>query len=282
MSFKLFLSAVIPSLFVLLISGTAFAISSPPTAPQTPNPKAKIFSIPPHAQKISPNLYDLGQKDVEGKLAQGYAFIHYKDPSDKSNFAKKPEARPRTSACYGFLSKGARWKITEPYILEATNSSGLSAEYIASTSASSMNTWDNQVPFNIFGSRAEGVVDGADTVAPDGKNEIFFGPISDSGVIAVTIVWGYFSGSASQRSLLEYDMIFDDMDFRWGDASADPTVMDFQNITTHELGHAAGMADLYTTSCNRETMYGYATEGETQKRDLNLGDITGVKKLYSN
>jgi hypothetical protein len=40
------------------------------------------------------------------------------------------------------------------------------------------------------------------------------------------------------------------------------------------------MADLYTASCNQETMYGYATEGETQKRDLSNGDITGIRSLY--
>jgi hypothetical protein len=27
-------------------------------------------------------------------------------------------------------------------------------------------------------------------------------------------------------------------------------------------------------------MYGYATEGETKKRDLESGDIAGIKKLY--
>jgi hypothetical protein len=27
-------------------------------------------------------------------------------------------------------------------------------------------------------------------------------------------------------------------------------------------------------------MYGYATEGETKKRTLEIGDITGIKKLY--
>ncbi|MBI2329951.1 hypothetical protein HYU94_01005, partial [Candidatus Daviesbacteria bacterium] len=243
--------------FVLLIvlSGAVYA------APK------KTFSIPPHAKKISPTLYDLGQKNINGRLAQGYAFIHLKDPSDKSAFAKGQGGRKTATSCYGFLAKDARWKVNEPYILEATNSSGLSPDYIASASAVSMLTWDNQVSFGLFGSRIDGVVDGADTTAPDGKNEIYFASISDPGTIAVTIIWGYFSGPTFARELLEYDMVFDDADFRWGDAATDPTVMDFQNIATHELGHAAGMADLYTSSCTQETMYGYATEGETSKRD---------------
>ena len=56
--------------------------------------------------------------------------------------------------------------------------------------------------------------------------------------------------------------------------------MDVQNIITHEIGHSAGMNDLYSTSCLQETMYGYSTEGEIKKRDLNSGDITGIRKLY--
>ncbi len=243
---------------------------------------AKTFSLPNSAKKISPTLYDLGQKNVNGKLAQGYAFIHLKDPSGKNAFAKAQGIKRTAANCYGFLAKNARWKVTEPYILEATNSSGLSPEYIASASAVSMTTWDSQVAFGLFGQRVDGVVDGADTSSPDGKNEIYFAPISNPGTIAVTIVWGYFSGPTFQRELLEYDMVFDDADFRWGDAQVDPAVMDFQNIATHELGHAAGLADIYTTSCTQETMYGYATEGEISKRDLNTGDITGIKKLYPN
>ncbi|MBA7689098.1 hypothetical protein ES703_97593 [subsurface metagenome] len=83
-------------------------------------------------------------------------------------------------------------------------------------------------------------------------------------------------------------MIFDDVDFDW---SEDCTVqdcisignekMDFGNIATHELGHAVGLDDLYTSKCSEMTMYGYASYGETKKRTLEAGDITGVQKLYS-
>jgi predicted Zn-dependent protease len=56
--------------------------------------------------------------------------------------------------------------------------------------------------------------------------------------------------------------------------------MDLRNIATHELGHAVGLADLYENACSEETMYGYSSEGETKKRDLNDGDITGLQQLY--
>ena len=75
-------------------------------------------------------------------------------------------------------------------------------------------------------------------------------------------------------------MIIDQTDFDWS-ASGEAGKMDFENIVTHELGHAVGLADLYTTSCSEQTMYGYAANGETKKRTLESGDITGVKQLYA-
>jgi len=51
-------------------------------------------------------------------------------------------------------------------------------------------------------------------------------------------------------------------------------------VLAHELGHAFGLADLYTSACNQETMYGYAGFGEINKRDLNAGDKKGINELY--
>jgi hypothetical protein len=74
-------------------------------------------------------------------------------------------------------------------------------------------------------------------------------------------------------------MVFDEADFDWAmDGSS--LAMDFENIAIHELGHSLGMGDLYESSCAEETMYGYASNGETKKRDLEAGDITGIQELY--
>ncbi len=79
--------------------------------------------------------------------------------------------------------------------------------------------------------------------------------------------------------------MFDDPDFEW--AWAGPTgettlgitsVMDYLNISVHEFGHAAGLAHP-DSSCTEESMYGFATEGETKKRTLNAGDTTGIQEL---
>ena len=75
--------------------------------------------------------------------------------------------------------------------------------------------------------------------------------------------------------------IFNSNGFTWGNSTIDgSSVMDLQNIATHELGHAIGLKDLYSSACNTETMYKYSGVGDVQKRDLNGGDIAGVIALY--
>ena len=74
-------------------------------------------------------------------------------------------------------------------------------------------------------------------------------------------------------------MVLNDVDYACS-ATGEATKMDLDNIVTHELCHAVGMGDLYDSACGEETMYGYATYGETKKQTLNAGDIAGISKLY--
>jgi hypothetical protein len=139
--------------------------------------------------------------------------------------------------------------------------------------------WNTELTSPVFGSRVAGGVDGADSNTPDDKNEVMFAAIDDPGVIAVTITWGIFGGPPQGRELVEWDQVYDDVDFAWGDADTNTSAMDMLNIAVHEVGHAAGLAHPDLT-CTDETMYAYAAEGETKKRDLNAGDITGIRDLY--
>lgn len=70
--------------------------------------------------------------------------------------------------------------------------------------------------------------------------------------------------------------------YSWGDGTIPPLgdVMDLQNIATHELGHAVGLDDIYLSSCSAVTMYGYSNMYDTEKRTLELPDITGLQKIY--
>ena len=90
----------------------------------------------------------------------------------------------------------------------------------------------------------------------------------------------------NKRELIEYDQIYDQVDFNWGNAGptnetglGDTSIMDLQNVVTHELGHAAGMGHP-TDDCTEETMFRFAGFGETKKRTLEAGDLTGLGKLY--
>ena len=148
---------------------------------------------------------------------------------------------------------------------------------VLNQAAASAMTWDNQTSKTIWGTFDLDYLAGFDSVA-DGLNEISFGPYSDSNVIAVTRVWGIFSGP--NKYLDQFDMLFNTA-YAWGDVAAtgNTSLMDYMNIATHELGHAVGLGDLYN-NCLQETMYGYSGYGETKKRDLNAGDILGFQKLY--
>jgi hypothetical protein len=91
-------------------------------------------------------------------------------------------------------------------------------------------------------------------------------------VIAVTYIW--YTGD----SILESDCRMNTR-FKWS-LVGETSKMDVQNIMTHEFGHWCGLDDLYDDADFWLTMYGYASYGETYKRDLGLGDILGLQERY--
>jgi len=237
---------------------------------------AKV-TIPANAVEVAPGIFSLGNAVVNGEIVEGYAFVHYKD---KEGLARSGGNALVGSSCYGFLSKGAKWKTLEPWIVNPTNIRSLDGNFVFNNLNSDILKWEIAAGKDILGigSLTSDVLV-ADTISPDNKNEIYFADVAYDGAIAITIVWGRFSGPISQRVLVEWDQVYDDVDFDWG--IGEPIKMDFENIATHELGHSVGMNDLYTTSCAEQTMYGYAANGETKKRTLEAGDIIGIKKLYA-
>ncbi len=260
----------------VLIIGGGWLVNHPQTA-LAKNQKAK-FQLPASAVQVADNLYSLGTAfdKKSGKQVEGYAIIHRKDGTAKSSGAKT-----RAVACYGFLATDAKWKGTpESWIVNSANTRSLGSSFVFDTLTAGIAKWENAAVFNILGDGTETVSTlVADTVSPDNQNEVYFADLPDSNTIAVTIVWGVFGGRPSNRQLVEWDQIYDDATYDWS-MLGEADKMDFENIATHELGHSVGMGDLYNSTCTNETMYGYATNGETKKRDLNAGDIMGVNKLY--
>ncbi len=243
---------IIILLATVLAAISAVALAAPNLAPTYVTPANVVIATPEKAIDNSPVL-------------EKYVFIHY-----KKDFAKRGDARAKQPACYAFLSKGAKLKSVKDF----TISPDLDAAIILTSGSE----WDSHTSSALFGTYSIDATANWDSAAPDGRNEFSFGNYPEAGVIAVTVVWGYFSGPLQTREIVEFDVMFD-TDYVWGDATADATKMDLQNIATHEIGHGVGLADLYN-SCTEETMYGYSATGETKKRDLNTGDIAGLQKLY--
>jgi hypothetical protein len=303
------------SVLVLVIISFAFSAGVFATKPvNIPNPERKVetkeFSLPPGSKEIAPEIFKVGELlDEHGRIVEGYAIIDYKKshgkPSEScgnlvcdhgENAKKCPQdcdvdanSSPSASTCYSYLTKDVRWKEREDYIFDSQSSQNLSELFLKANFAYDISKWEDAVDgvidgqnVDIIGGEVTGYVDGADTSSPDGKNEVYFADINDTDAIAVTIIWGVFQGPPQNRELVEWDQVYDNVDYFWSkDATEEQDKMDFENIATHELGHVFGLKDLYTGDCTEETMYGYAAEGEVKKRDLATGDIEGVGNLYN-
>lgn len=244
----------------------------------------KVLVLPPSTDNAP--VISLGSSidPGTGKVVEGLAIIHRKN---------NPSHRPKhggsgNTNCYTYISQGAKWKTVEPWVINPSNIDSLFEPTVVNIFNGAVSKWEDATDGVLNGAGLAVLGPGAttsatlvaDTVSPDNQNEAYFANISDPGVIAVTIVWGIFSGPPFGRELVEWDQVYDDVEYDW---SAEPGGvagrMDLDNIVTHEIGHSFGMGDLYN-SCVDETMYGYADFAETKKRDLNSGDITGIDKLY--
>jgi len=258
----------------LIASSILISFALPVLAIQPENPG---YSLPPNAKQVAENVYSLGfdyDSDTHG-IVQGYAIVHRKNEAKGSGSARSPKA----PSCYGFIASGAKWKgSAEPWQVSVSGSP-LDGNFIFANLASDINTWEVAAgDLDILGTGAVTVNTPTNKNVSDGINEVSFGAISDSNTIAVTTVWGYFSGPTFSRQIVEWDQVYN-TDFDWS-ATGEADKMDFWNIAVHELGHAMGLGDIYNSSCSTVTMYGYASEGDINKRDLAPADITGINILY--
>lgn len=199
-------------------------------------------------------------------------FIHYKDGTVKE-FGKAVSR----DVCYKLM--GVKWSsLPISYVIDATNSN-LPIDAVTTAISLSTNTWDVATSKQLYSGYSTGSAtwDDGTTNPVDMINEYVFGVYPDPNVIAVTNVWY----TRKSRQIVDYDVLFNTF-YNWGDANVDSSLMDLQSISAHETGHGLGLADIYTSSCSSVTMYGYASVGETIKRDLAQSDITGLQKMYGN
>jgi len=195
-------------------------------------------------------------------------FIHYRDGTVKEvgKTAKSP-------ICYKLL--GVQWRsLPVSYVI---NPDGYNKAFVTNAISASTAEWDSHTSAILFnGYRIDNSATWDDTVSEvDYNNEYVFGSYPDNNVIAVTNIWYTRYG----RQIVDYDVLFNTY-YNWGDATITLSVMDLQNIATHETGHGLGLADIYQSTCSAVTMYGYSSYGEIKKRTLNIGDIAGIQKIY--
>lgn len=265
-------------------AGIASAMPNTARVPATNTYSGGDVLIPAHAVEVAENVFSLGSSidPKTGKKVDGYAIFHPKSPSQKPSGT--PGGNKGATSCFGFLSKGAKWKTVEPWVVDPVNAEGLSEAAVFSLLDTSIGKWEDAADGVVTGTSSMNII-GAGAVSSgfgaagvlDGVNGVRFGEL-EQGTIGVTTVWGIFSGPVSGRELVEWDQVYNTY-YSWNtDGSSDD--MDFESITTHELGHTFGLADLYQSECSAETMYGYGSEGEIKARDLNAGDIAGISTLY--
>jgi len=218
-----------------------------------------------------------------GRILEKKTFIHFKRGRAKPDNPGKPGGgKKEDEGYYTYIAKGLRWKTTEPFVYNPNNTQGLTVDFIKDSLLAGMEEWE-MYGGEIFGELSADGTAVYDPDETDDKNTFTFGIYEGpySGVIAVTSVWGYFNAPPPYREIVEVDVLFNVEDIVWGEVDDDnPDLMDVLNIATHEIGHCAGMGDLYLTDAIKETMYGYSGEGDTEKRDLYKGDIAGIENLY--
>jgi len=276
----------------MLIFTLAATLSITPafSVPEQANSKAKemaVVSIPANAKEIGPGVFDIGYRVYDGKVVQGTLYVFSEKefakpdgkPGNGNNKDKGESTGDETSTCYSYITKGAKWRAEEPWTISLAGApTGIDVTGIL---VNAVNQWEtanghaNEIMEDLNSSLT--VIPGSIGKTMDGANEVAFGDITDDGVIAATWVWRTVSGPPSQRYIAEWDQVYDVDTFDW--INGDPNSMDFDNIATHEVGHAVGMGHPDST-CTLETMYAYASNGETIKRDLHTGDKTGVNRLY--
>ncbi|HJW97409.1 MAG TPA: matrixin family metalloprotease [archaeon] len=202
----------------------------------------------------------------------------YQEPLDKVTFIHYSNGKVKpTSSAPCFKLMGVKWKMLPVnYVINPSNS-GLPVADIVNALSSSAEEWDSRTSANLFGTYLINYSAAWDDTASqvDYTNEYVFGPYPQTNVIAVTNIWYTRYG----KQIVDYDVMFNTY-YAWGDGTLNPSLMDLQNIATHETGHGLGLSDVYNSGCFAVTMYGYSTEGDIGKRTLEQPDITGLQKMY--
>lgn len=230
-----------------------------------------------NAEEVAPGVFYLGKSMHKGKAVEGYAFVHYAKDSDKAK--KSKPVRDDTYDKYKFLLPSLRlkWADTMTYEVDTEGDSFVGSGDLMTILGDSLETWDEKTSSDIFNSLATLAVD-AEPGENDEHNIIVWRDLGSGGTIAYNSLWF----DPVSMEIIDSDVVFNSY-YDWADCDATEAscadAMDLQNIATHEFGHN-GLGDLYMRPSAELTMHGYSNYGETKKRDLGTGDISGIQELY--
>ncbi len=138
--------------------------------------------------------------------------------------------------------------------------------------------WNSNLNFKNMGTTtATFGAKGKDGSCDDGTNVVTWHRF-DASIIAAVAVCTDDAG----RVVRDVDLAMN-VTQHWEDISGTPDSrhsFDVRSIVTHELGHWLSFADTYGGADAKQTMFGQADHGETNKRTLALGDVIGVQTAY--
>ena len=223
------------------------------------------------------NVIDIPEQSRIVDLGNGmmrYDHVHRDNSAkpDKPDNPNKPDKAPRPSP-FDYKLMGASWPNPESFIVNPTIPGMVGFPEAINAIGESFSTWNyaGDIQYNIFGLLAldYSIV----RVDEDGFNTVTFEDLGDTGIIAQARTW-YWPGG----DIVESDVVFNTQ-YSWS-TSGESGTMDIQNIATHELGHSAGLLDLYHWKSSENTMYGYSDYGEIIKQTLAPGDIAGIHAIY--
>ncbi len=193
-------------------------------------------------------------------------FIRYNDGSvevKRSDVFKKPDGvgkppkdNDKEPECYTFLAGAKpRWQWQEGYVYNDA--------YLGDSTAWATSVWNTGADYAIFGSGVSGDYPWG---VYDYVNMITYEDYPDGNVIGATRIW--YQG----KKIYEYDVLYDTDYFYPGSS------YDLDTVVLHEMGHAAGLGDVYEDACVDVVMHGIY-QGYP-KLELAEPDLTGINRLY--
>jgi len=172
-----------------------------------------------------------------------------------------------------YVLNGPKWGSQQvPYYINPTN------KYMSDTDAltaiqNGASAWTMQSSADIvlaYAGRTTG-----NTIAANGKNEVFFRDESNGGMYGQTYWW------SSGGTLVEADTVFYTGTVRFFADTATCTGTSYaiylQDATAHELGHALGLGHSSVSTATMNPSLGLCS---TSGRTLDADDLAGIERLY--